>query len=79
MANGFSVSTKLGIAGLISFGLTVGLMFSDQAFGIILTCAIAACIFAGSAAHRGSKWWLLIPGVIVGYAVLLLAVLSQGH
>lgn len=58
-----SLSAKLGIAGVI---LTVLFMaFAGAEIPLSFVFAALACVLGLLAAHRGSKWWLALPCVIV--------------
>lgn len=54
-------SVKLGIA-------SVGLLIASPApltapFGAV--CVVISCLLASMAAWQGSKWWLVVPAMVV--------------
>jgi hypothetical protein len=67
-------STKLGIAGIlmIAGSLCSSLWRPEQPISLVF--AVISCVFCFLAAHTGSKWWLAVPGIVIGVAALLLFV-----
>ena len=59
------LSVKLGIAALILMAGYFAAQFIHGDSPLGLVCAVISCVLGFVAARKGSKWWLLIPVVIL--------------
>jgi hypothetical protein len=68
------LSFKLGIAALIFLvgSLAAAGMHGDSPLALV--CAVISCVLGFLAARNGSKWWLLIPGVILATTAFVIVV-----
>jgi hypothetical protein len=66
MAGIMSRSVKLGLAALF---LSLGSILPSP---IGFVCAVLSCVLGFLAAQQGSKWWLVVPSVVIAvFAVLM--------
>ncbi len=68
------ISTKLGIVSLSTLGLSVILAALVPGVPLAFVACFFACILGALAAHRGSKWWLAVPCVLIALFFLILYV-----
>ena len=68
------LSVKLGIAALILMAGSVVAASMHGDFPLGLVCAVISCVLGFLAARNGSKWWLLIPGVILATTAFVIVV-----
>lgn len=63
---GMTLSQKLGAASAFLLATTLIPPYSGWRFPINFACLGLSIVLALVAAHQGSKWWLTIPGLILG-------------
>jgi hypothetical protein len=65
-------STKLGIASAAVVIIAIALAIVVPQVPLGFVAAFVSVILGLLAAQQGSKWWLLIPGILVATFVFLL-------
>ena len=68
------LSMKLGIASLTMLGLSGGLAIYAPQVPLAFVAGFLACVLGALAAQRGTKWWLVVPGVLIALFLLILYV-----
>jgi hypothetical protein len=58
---GMTRSVKLGIASVVLLAASPAPVTAP--FGAV--CLVISCVLALMAAQQGSKWWLVVPGIVV--------------
>lgn len=71
--------SNLGLASLALWVISTFLAFAINASPFPIALAVLSIVLACLAAHRGSKWWLLIPLGIVAETILLLLVAFEAN
>lgn len=66
------LSTKLGFTGLAMLMLTGVLALYAPHGPIAFATSFLACALGASAAERGTKWWLAIPGSLAAVFIVVL-------
>jgi len=66
------LSTKLGIASLAMLVLSGVLAVLAPRLPLEFVAGFLACIFGVWAALRGTKWWLVVPGILIVLFLLIL-------
>ena len=70
---GMTLSTKVGIVSIL---LLTGSLFPSPYSGAF---AITSGVWGIAAAILGSKWWLAVPGAILGMTAVMFFVLRHSH
>jgi energy-coupling factor transporter transmembrane protein EcfT len=67
-------SAKLGIASLLLIVASLVPAFLKPETPFTFICAWISCLLGFIAAKQGSKWWLVIPSLIIAGTALMLYV-----
>jgi hypothetical protein len=59
-------SVKLGIASVVLLSSILIPPFSNWRYPITFACVGLSALLGVLASQQGSKWWLTVPGIIIG-------------